>query len=236
MAYEKLTTDQRIQLIGLVKERPVLYDSKHKFWRSVEEKEHSWKEIAAECNATVIACKKAWKTLRDQYQRHLKLPKRKQKTYTYFNYLTFLGKFKRRFNQTADVSDFSDSSDFSEELKLLKPLSRKTTANKKANTSICTFDDGDLLTTSQSSDDFHDEVEIVSTNEQERPVGQAAHQVFSRFNDLINQRFELIEDDNDIFLRMLARKMKSLPEITKTRLQENFLEQVNYETLQIAQK
>ncbi|XP_073812279.1 uncharacterized protein [Musca autumnalis] len=68
--YTTLNREQRYNLIELVKERPVLYDKRHRLFRSVKEKEYRWKEISQLLNKSEVACKKAWKTIRDQYNRY----------------------------------------------------------------------------------------------------------------------------------------------------------------------
>ncbi|XP_059217009.1 uncharacterized protein LOC131994299 [Stomoxys calcitrans] len=226
MSYRSLDKDQRYQLIELVKARPVLYDKSHILYRSVKEKEYRWREIAKISNASVLACKKAWKTLRDQYQRYVKMPKSKQKKYKYIKELSFLGDFKR--TQGKDYSDFSDT-DYSDDFDLLTTTSR-TERNFTNSKSDAELEDH---TMSQFTDN---EEELTDVKDDRKSLGNIAAQVLSTFNNMVNQRFELHEDENDMFLRMLAKKMKCLPDIVKNRLQEGFLEQVNFETLQREQK
>lgn len=136
----------------------------------------------------------------------------------------------RKFRNTHEhglMELFSDSSDYSDDI---EPKSTgkisvtESTFNKPENG----FEHEEDTLQSQFSEIDH----FIYSKSSEQRISSA---LLSTFNNLLNKRYELQDDENDIFFRMLAKKMKNLPEDVKHRLQECFLEQINQETDHIQQ-
>ncbi|XP_073838374.1 uncharacterized protein [Musca autumnalis] len=226
--YTTLNREQRYNLIELVKERPVLYDKRHRLFRSVKEKEYRWKEISQLLNKSEVACKKAWKTIRDQYNRYMRMPERKRKRYRYLNQLSsFLGSVPRKSQSGQKLMDsFSDLSDYSddfEDQRGFRIINKKTEflSNKAEDSSE---HENDIMSQFSEIDEY---IHAENAKTTETTVSL---QLLNAFNVILKKKYELEEDDNDIFFRMLAKKMKILPPDVKHRLQESFLEQINQET------
>ncbi|XP_059216802.1 uncharacterized protein LOC106086716 [Stomoxys calcitrans] len=255
MSYESLSEDQRYQLIQLVKERPVIYDKQNDKYKNAAEKEIAWQEVANRCNAQVTACKVAWKTMRDQYQRNMKLPQEQRKNYRYLSKLSFLSEFSKGADTSS--TSFDDITEYYYENTMDMPkdeIEYDSTEygdyNETTTTTIepiQTYSNYDQLPTKSAKQrlagkGIANDIQEFSSHAEEYiylkddshgdgNVENIASELFETFSNLINKRFQPNEDDNDIFLKMLAKKMKPLPKLVKNRLQESFLEQVNYEII-----
>lgn len=66
-------------------------------------------------------------------------------------------------------------------------------------------------------------------NEDLNRVDKSASDLCDNISNLLDKYIQTEEDDNDLFLKMIGKKMKSLPLTVKNRLQERFLKEVNDE-------
>ncbi|XP_073838372.1 uncharacterized protein [Musca autumnalis] len=254
MAYDSLTEEQRFQLLQLIQERPILYDKDNDGYKNVTEKDLAWEDVAKRVRAQVNACKIAWKSMRDQYQRNMKLPKEKRKNFRYLSRMSFLnGKTKASrtsvsmdgftsdyyYDNTSDIPkhdmEYDDSTDYGDynETTIIEPAEniQKLDDDIAAKTITSNVENSEGKISIAISPP---EEEYIYIKEGKEDVGECnienmASTLFDTFNSLINKRFQPQEDDNDLFMKMLAKKMKPLPKLIRNRLQESFLEQVNYE-------
>lgn len=72
---------------------------------------------------------------------------------------------------------------------------------------------------------YHDDNEARHNGETEN----SANELFGTLSDLLTKRFQTEENDNDLFLKMIGKKMKTLPTLVQNSLQERFLKDVNEE-------
>ncbi|XP_065360346.1 uncharacterized protein LOC135954196 [Calliphora vicina] len=70
-------------------------------------------------------------------------------------------------------------------------------------------------------------------NEDVNRVDKSASDLCDNISNLLEKYIQTEEDDNDLFLKMIGKKMKSLPLTVKYRLQERFLKEVNDEIRKI---
>lgn len=69
----------------------------------------------------------------------------------------------------------------------------------------------------------------LSDNENYPRIDITLNHLCSTINNLVERNFQTEEDDNDLFLKMIGKKMKSLPLNVRNRLQLRFLQEVNSE-------
>lgn len=86
------------ELIALIQQEDVLYNSFHPNYRNVKLKLEVWDEIARKLKKTVKQCRLKWKALRDQFIReHKRLKNRKNieslPRWKHYDVLSFLQKF-----------------------------------------------------------------------------------------------------------------------------------------------
>ncbi|XP_075164626.1 uncharacterized protein LOC142237152 [Haematobia irritans] len=257
MSYDSLSEDQRYKLLQFVKERPIIYDKHHENYKNTAEKEIAWQEVSDAVGAQLTACKVAWRTMRDQYRRNVRLPEDQKKKYRYLPKLEFLRGLTKGttasntsldditneyyYENTSDIPkhemDYDDSTDYGDYNETTTIIEPATGINSRQ------IDDPPAKLTRKRKAEQQSEIDIEESSPPEEEyiyikdirqqgdgtVENLASELFDTFNNLLNKKFQPNEDDNDIFLKMLAKKMKPLPKLVKNRLQESFLEQVNFE-------
>lgn len=68
----KLIVINEEELIRQVSLRPVIYDRSLKTYRKTSLRQQCWKEISQTMDATVVECRKRWRSLRDTFVKHYK--------------------------------------------------------------------------------------------------------------------------------------------------------------------
>lgn len=140
------------------------------------------------------------------------------------------------YDNTSDIpkndmeyDDSTDYGDFNETTTTIEPAEIVISKHDEY-TSKCSTSNADKINENKTYPPHEEEyIYIKDRREGDGTIENMANELFNTFNNLLNKRFPSDEDDNDIFLKMLAKKMKPLPKLVKNRLQESFLEQVNYE-------
>lgn len=65
-------------------------------------------------------------------------------------------------------------------------------------------------------------------------VNNSSNDLCNSISNLLEKYFQTDEDDNDLFLKMIGKKMKYLPINVKNRLQQRFLKEVNVEITKLS--
>lgn len=144
----------------------------------------------------------------------------------YYDNTSNTPKHELEYDDSTDYGDYNETTTTIEPAENISKLDETNT--KSAANNIEKIDDKLSVPLSP-----HEEEEYIYIKEgKEDPdynIENMASTLFDTFNNLINKRYQSNEDDNDLFMKMLAKKMKTLPNLIRNRLQESFLEQVNYE-------
>ncbi|XP_037811734.1 uncharacterized protein LOC119603686 [Lucilia sericata] len=250
-----LTDEQRNILIDVIRERRILYDTNDPNYKNITCKRRAWKDIAKLCKAQETACKIVWKSMRDQYQRYMRSPTNKRKQFRYLSKLSFLEGFtKHTKNKVIFCNDaiehFVDNSsnssnhkifyknesedynedDYSEEITKCYNNSEESEHEEITSEPTKKFD-----TLPQTTNDpiycenYYANNTNTDGNEDVIGVEKSANNVCDSISNFLAKYIKTDEDDNDLFLKMLGKKMKALPLTVRNRLQERFLKDVNDE-------
>ena len=64
--------DFSINLIELVRERVIVWDTSHKEYKNIIKKNDAWKEIATQLNVSIEEAKKRWESIAATFRREKK--------------------------------------------------------------------------------------------------------------------------------------------------------------------
>ncbi|XP_037961115.1 transcription factor Adf-1-like isoform X2 [Teleopsis dalmanni] len=113
----KLVVLNEEELIRQVAMRPILYDKKMKAYRKSGLRHQHWEEVGNAMGASIIECRRRWRSLRDAFSKHYKFMSKttsgasKRKKWIFYDQMSFIAPFLDKSSVDDFIDDYGDNSD-----------------------------------------------------------------------------------------------------------------------------